>query len=94
MRHIALSIDVDTAKNLASGVSIGSVVIAVAALVLVKNMVMRVVSLVLFLALGLGSYSQRSNLTDCVDKVRAAGGTQEVSCTFFGQDVTIPAVTE
>lgn len=92
MHQIAVSVNLDTAKTIASGLSIGSLVIAVAALVIVKNMVMRIVSLVFFLALGLGSYSQRSNLTDCADKVRAAGGTQAVSCTFFGQQVEIPSI--
>lgn len=94
MTHIALAIDLDTAKTVASSVSIGSVVIAVAALIMVKNMVLRLVSLVLFLALGLGTYSQRSNLLDCVDKVKAAGGTASVSCTIFGQDVEIPPLTK
>lgn len=94
MQHIAIAINVDTAKTVASSLSIGSIVVAVAALILVKNMVMRVVSLVLFLAIGLGSYSQRSNLLDCVDKVKAAGGTQAVSCTFFGQQVQIPSLND
>ena len=92
MREIALSVNLDTAKTIASGMSIGSLVIALVALVIVKNMVMRIVSLVFFLALGLASYSQRTNLTDCADKVRAAAGTQAVSCTFFGQEVEIPSI--
>lgn len=94
MAHIAFTIDVDTAKTVASSMSIGSVVIALAALVLVKNMVMRIIMTILLLALGLASYSQRSNITDCANKVRAAGGTQEISCTFFGQTVEIPSVTK
>ena len=94
MTHIALTINVDTAKTVASSVSIGSVVIALAALVLVKNMVMRILTTILLLALGLASYSQRSNISDCADKVRASAGTQEISCTFFGQEVEIPSVTK
>lgn len=94
MGFMAMAIDVDTAKTVASSLSAGSVLIAVIALIVVKNMVMRIVTLVLFLALGLGSWSQRTNLIDCADKVKAAGGTAAVSCTFFGQDVEIPAVTD
>lgn len=94
MEHLAITLDIDAAKNIASGMSIGSVVIAVAALWLVKNMVMRVLSVVLLLALGFGSYSQRANIVDCAEKVRATAGTQAVSCTFFGQSVEIPSVSE
>lgn len=94
MHQIAASINLETAKTIASSMSIGSLVVALVALVIVKNMVMRVVSLVFFLALGLGSWSQRTNLVDCADKVRAAAGAQAVSCTFFGQQVEIPSVTK
>ena len=94
MSLFALSVNLDTAKTVASGLSLGSIAIAVIAAVIVKNMVVRVVSLVFFLALGLASYSQRSNLMDCADKVTATAGTQTVSCTFFGQQVEIPSLTK
>lgn len=94
MALLGITLDIDAAKNIASGMSVGSIVIAVAALWLVKNMVMRVISVVLLLALGFGSYSQRANIIDCADRVRATAGTQAVSCTFFGQSVEIPSVTE
>lgn len=94
MALLGITLDIDAAKNIASGMSVGSIVIAVAALWLVKNMVMRVISVVLLLALGFGSYSQRANIVDCADRVRVTAGTQAVSCTFFGQSVEIPSVTE
>jgi uncharacterized membrane protein len=94
MALLAITLDVDAAKNIASGMSVGSIVVAVVALLLVKNMLMRLVSVVLLLALGIASYSQRANIVDCAEKVRAAAGTQVVSCTFFGQTVEIPSVTE
>ena len=94
MALLGITLHIDSAKNIASGMSVGSIVIAVAALWLVKNMVMRVISVVLLLALGFGSYSQRANIVDCADRVRATAGTQAVSCTFFGQSVEIPSVTE
>lgn len=94
MALLGITLDFDAAKNIANGMSVGSIVIAVVAFWLVKNMVMRVVSVVLLLALGFGSYSQRANIVDCADKVRATAGTQAVSCTFFGQSVEIPSVTE
>jgi hypothetical protein len=94
MALLAITLDVDSAKNIASGMSVGSIVVAVAALWLVKNMLLRMVSVVLLLALGIASYSQRANIVDCAEKVRATAGTQVVSCTFFGQTVEIPSVTE
>jgi hypothetical protein len=94
MALLGITLDIDAAKNIASGMSVGSIAVAVAALWLVKNMVMRVISVVLLLALGFGSYSQRANIVDCADRVRATAGTQAVSCTFFGQSVEIPSVTE
>ncbi|MFM8602137.1 MAG: hypothetical protein ACKOFT_01455 [Actinomycetota bacterium] len=94
MALLGITLDIDAAKNIASGMSVGSVVIAVAALWLVKNMVMRVLSVVLLLALGFGSYSQRANIVDCAEKVRATAGTQAVSCTFFGQSVEIPTLSD
>jgi hypothetical protein len=94
MALLAITLDVDSAKNIASGMSVGSIVVAVAALWLVKNMLLRMVSVVLLLALGIASYSQRANIVDCAEKVRATAGTQVVSCKFFGQTVEIPSVTE
>ncbi|MFM1791479.1 MAG: hypothetical protein RLZZ526_1806, partial [Actinomycetota bacterium] len=62
MSQLSAALDVDTAKNIASGVSVGTVVIALLALRLVKNMVVRLVTVVALLAIGLASYSQRSNI--------------------------------
>ena len=92
MGQLSAAINVDTAKNIASGVSIGTVVIALVAVRLVKNMLVRVVTVVVLLALGLASYSQRSNIVDCANKVKATAGTSATHCTFFGQDVEIPSV--
>ncbi|MEY3588252.1 MAG: hypothetical protein RJA47_848, partial [Actinomycetota bacterium] len=53
MSQLSAALDVDTAKNIASGVSVGTVVIALVALRLVKNMVVRLVTVVALLAIGL-----------------------------------------
>lgn len=92
MSQLSAALDVDTAKNIASGVSVGTVVIALLALRLVKNMVVRVVTIVALLAIGLASYSQRSNIVDCANKVKDNAGISATSCTFFGQEVEIPSV--
>ncbi|MFM8794001.1 MAG: hypothetical protein ACKOFF_03770 [Acidimicrobiales bacterium] len=92
MRMISATLDLDTAKNLASGLSAGSVVLALVMLTLVKNLVMRVVTVVLLLAVGFVSYSQRANIVDCAEKVQASAGQTATTCTFFGQDVEVPAL--
>lgn len=91
MGSLSVTFDLDTARNLASGLTVGSVVLALVALMVLKNMVMRFVTVVLLLALGFGSYSQRANITDCAARVRAAAGQQTATCTFFGQTVEVPA---
>lgn len=94
MTALATALNVDTARNIASGLSIGSLTVALVVLWLVKNAVMRVVSVVLLLALGLGSWSQRSAVDDCVKKVKSSAGQTATTCTFFGQDVEIPALSK
>jgi len=81
---------VDFAKNLATGVSVSSVVMALLALRLVKSIVMKVLTTVLLLAVGLAFYFQRAELSDCAEKVEASASTGEAAtCTFFGKDITI-----
>lgn len=92
MSQLSAALNVDTAKNIASGLSVGTVVIALLAIRLVKNMVVRIVTIVALLAIGLASYSQRSNIVDCTNRVKSNAGVTATSCTFFGQDVEIPSV--
>lgn len=87
------ALDLNQAKN---GSLVGIVVcVAVILLVLrfISSLVVRLVLSVLFAALGVMIYSQRASLVDCADKVSNAVSTDgvagEVSCTFFGRDVTI-----
>ena len=92
MSQLSAAINVDTAKNIASGVSVGTVVIALLAIRLVKNMLVRIVTIVALLAIGLASYSQRTNIVDCANKVKANAGVSTTQCKFFGQGVEIPSV--
>lgn len=94
MSTLAASLNIDTARSIASGLSIGSVVLALVVLWLVKNAVMRVVSVVLLLAVGFGSWSQKSAVNDCFSKVKANAGQSVTTCTFFGQDVEIPSLSK
>lgn len=92
MSQLSAAINVDTAKNIASGLSVGTIVVALLAIRLVKNMLVRIITIVAMLAIALASYSQRTNIVDCANKVKANAGVAATQCTFFGQDVEIPSV--
>lgn len=81
---------VDFARNLSTGVSVGSVVFALLALRMLKSMVMRVLTAVVLLAVGLAFYFQRAELSDCAAKVEASASSGEAAvCSFFGREITI-----
>ena len=97
MRAFAVfGFDLDTAKNTSLFTVTGAVLIALAAVWLVKQVVTKVLSVVVLLAIAGLVWSQRTELTDCADEVRTtigAGAYDDTTCTFFGQDVTIPGRT-
>jgi hypothetical protein len=85
--------DLDTAKNTSLYTVAGAVLIALAAVWLVKQVVTKVLTVAILLAIAGLVWSQRAELTDCADQVRntiSAGGFNDTECTFFGQGVTIP----
>ena len=79
-------------ENSALGLTIGSGVLALVLLQIVSSIAGKIVSTVAMVALALGAWSQRGEITNCVDAVKAqatAGSALEAKCTFFGQDVTL-----
>ena len=61
-----------------------------------KHVVTKVLTVAVLLALAFIVYSQRTELVDCADSVNAtlaAGLAPDTTCTFFGQDVTVPGRT-
>lgn len=96
----------DTFKNAAMGLSVVSVVVAIVLLKVISGMIGRLVSTVLLVAVALVGYSQRAEITDCIDKVQAAttavesaSGDQTTlnqSCKFFGKEfrVDLPQVSK
>lgn len=84
--------DPDTLKNLALGVSGGSLLLAIVLMKVISSVVGKIVSSAIFVAIALAGYSQRAEIADCVDKVKAqatSSATVDTTCTFFGQDVTL-----
>jgi hypothetical protein len=92
MSMIFAATDPETLKNLALGTSVVSVVVAIVLMKVVSSIVGKVISTAVFVAIALAGYSQRAEIADCVDKVKAqatSSASVDTSCTFFGQDVTI-----
>ena len=92
MNSIWASTDIETIKNIALGLSGASIVIGLILMKVVSSIVGKVVSLVFFVAIALAGYSQRAQVIDCANAVKAqatATAPKPPTCTFFGQDVTV-----
>ena len=90
--HSLAAIDPSLLENSALGITGGSLIVGLVLLKVVSSIAGKIVSSVVMVALALGGWSQRSEITNCVDAVRAqaaAASTLEASCTFFGQDITL-----
>ena len=92
MSMIFAATDPETLKNLALGVSGGSLLVAIILMKVISSVVGKIVSAAVFVAIALGGYSQRAEISDCVDKVKAqatSAAAIDTSCTFFGQNVSV-----
>ncbi len=82
----------DTIRTLASVGSIGFLIVALIAGILLKSLAQKAAFLTIFGLLALLIWTQRQSLEDCAAVVQASlltDGT-EGSCTFLGVSVTIP----
>jgi hypothetical protein len=97
MSTIIAATDPDILKNAALGLSAGSLLVAVILMKVISGVFGRVVSSVIFVAVALVGYSQRAEITDCVNNVKEASQTAEtqlqipetLDCTFFGQNISV-----
>ncbi|MEQ1872186.1 MAG: hypothetical protein ABL953_00535 [Ilumatobacteraceae bacterium] len=87
------ALSLESAKTIAIVVAIALVAFAVISAWVIKNVTMKIISIVLLAALGLGMWTQRGNLQDCADQAKAkvADGAAEssVKCEFFGSEVSV-----
>jgi hypothetical protein len=91
-----LGFEFETAKDTSLWTVAVAVLLALAAVWLVKEAVKKVLTVAILLAIAGLAWSQRTELTDCADAVRdnlAAGAYDDTECTFFGQDVRVPGRT-
>lgn len=91
-----LALTVETAKTAAVVVALVFIGLAVVSAWLVKNIVTKVILVVVLGGLALGAWTQRTSLQDCADRAAASfqngtAGVDSVTCTFFGTDVNVPA---
>lgn len=90
------AIDPDTLKNLALGVSGGSILVAIVLLKIVSSIVGKIVSSVILVAVALLGYSQREEISSCLREVTSQSSMTvptEISCTFFGQQIDVKVPT-
>ncbi len=89
------ALTVDTAKNIAIGAAGVFVVLSLLSAWVIKNVVMKIISIALMVGLAAGAYTQRSNLQSCAAKAQSAvqstnpGSVSTVKCTFFGHEVSL-----
>ncbi len=83
------ALSLESAKTLAIVIVIAFIVFAVISAWVIKNVTMKIISILLMVGLALGVWTQRSNLQDCADKAKAGVGNGSVTCNFFGSEVSV-----
>lgn len=81
------------------GLSGASIVIGLVLMKVVSSIVGKIISLIVFIAIALAGYSQRAQVIDCANSVKAqatATVAVDTTCTFFGQEikVTVPQLSQ
>lgn len=92
MNSLWASTDIQTLKNLAMGLSGASIIIGLVLMKVVSSIVGKIVSLIVFIAIALAGYSQRAQVIDCANSVKAqatATAAVDTTCTFFGQEIKV-----
>ncbi|HNJ98490.1 MAG TPA: hypothetical protein PLV13_10210 [Ilumatobacteraceae bacterium] len=85
------AVSLETAKTIGIVVFVAFVLIGVVSAWLIKTVVTKAIVALVMVGLAIAVYSQRASLQDCADKAKSHLG-KEVSCTFFGTEVKVPAV--
>lgn len=90
---IMFAMTLETAKSIGIAVVVGLIALMLLVGFIVKNVVAKVIAIVILGGFAFGVWTQRSSLQDCADNVRtrgALGATGDVTCSFLGYDVKIP----
>jgi hypothetical protein len=89
-----VALTLQTAKTLAILVVIAFAALSILSALVIKKATVKLVMILLWAGVALLVWSQRASLQSCADDVKergisATGG--DVTCSFFGKDVTVPA---
>ena len=86
------ALSLESAKTIAIAVAIAFVAFAVISAWVIKNLVTKLIMVLLMAGLALGVWTQRTSLQDCATRAKAkaeALDTIPIKCTFFGTDVEV-----
>jgi hypothetical protein len=86
------ALTLETAKSTGKAVAVGLIALMLLMGFVVKNVTVKLISILIIGGLAFGVWTQRSALQDCAKKVRAEGVTTGVSCSFLGTDVKVSAL--
>lgn len=84
-------LNLDTVRTVALVVAVVFVVASIVSAILLKSIAQKLAVASILALLALVVWTQRASLQTCADLVRETGGSVTTTCTFFGQDVDIPA---
>jgi hypothetical protein len=83
------ALDADTLQGLTLGTIVVLALAALLVLRFVAKAVTRVVLVVVLALVGLGLWSQRATLADCSERARSTSTTGPVTCEFLGAEVQV-----
>ena len=89
MSTIIAATDPNTIQNAALGFSGAALLIAIVLMKVISSIIGKVVAAVVLVAVALVGYSQRSQITDCVNNLKnQAVITEKDQCSFLGYKFT------
>ena len=89
-----VALTLQSAKNIAILVVLAFVALTMLSAVVVKKVTTKLLMMLVLAGMALLVWSQRSSLQSCADRVKDRGVTVaqgDITCSFFGKDVTVPA---
>ena len=89
-----LALTTDTAKQYGLYGIVGVLVLGVLSAIIVRKVVGKIISLIITVGLAAMLFGQRGAINDCIknnEPMVKAGKAADVSCTFFGQTIKLPA---
>ncbi|MBM3827090.1 MAG: hypothetical protein FJW09_00450 [Actinobacteria bacterium] len=85
------ALSVDQLKNISLAGVVAPIVIGLLLMKFVAKAMVRTVIMVIAVVLAVAVYSQRQEISECYDDARSGDAVvdTEITCTFFGQDVSL-----